>query len=96
MNKTITVTPPPSVLQLKEKRVYDVKEIVRNITEGARSELEKLRAIWVWLCHSIGGWATPANACFFFLNPPPQNKLVFVLFFLKSMTFKATWARPRG
>lgn len=42
------------VLQLKEKRVYDVKVIVQNITKGARNELEKLRAIWVWLCHNIG------------------------------------------
>lgn len=42
------------VLQLKEKCVYDVKAIVQNITKGARNELEKLRAIWVWLCHNIG------------------------------------------
>lgn len=42
------------VLQLKEKRVYDVKSIVHNITKGAKNELEKLRAIWVWLCHNIG------------------------------------------
>lgn len=39
--------------ELKEKCVYDVKTIVQNITHGARSELEKLRAIWVWLCHNI-------------------------------------------
>lgn len=88
MNKMITVA---SVLQLKEKRVYDVKAIVRNITKGARSELEKLRAIWVWLCHSIGGCpggATPATVVL------RLKRNVFV--FLKSMTFKATWARPRG
>lgn len=42
------------VLQLKEKCVYNVKVIVQNITKGARNELEKLRAIWVWLCHNIG------------------------------------------
>lgn len=47
------------MLQLKEKCVYDVKVIVQNITKGARSELEKLRAIWVWLCHNIG--ARPLN-----------------------------------
>lgn len=39
--------------QLKEKRVYDVKEIVRNIVDGAQNELERLRAVWVWLCHNI-------------------------------------------
>lgn len=42
------------MLQLKEKCVYDVKAIVQKITKGARNELEKLRAIWVWLCHNIG------------------------------------------
>lgn len=46
------------VLQLKENRVYDVKVIVQNITKGARNELERLRAIWVWLCHNIGGYFT--------------------------------------
>ncbi|TNM96079.1 hypothetical protein fugu_017162 [Takifugu bimaculatus] len=39
--------------ELKEKCVYDVKAIVQKITKGARNELEKLRAIWVWLCHNI-------------------------------------------
>ncbi|XP_035529723.1 kyphoscoliosis peptidase [Morone saxatilis] len=39
--------------ELKEKCVYDVKMIVQSITQGARNELEKLRAIWVWLCHNI-------------------------------------------
>lgn len=34
--------------------MYDVKTIVQSITQGARNELEKLRAIWVWLCHNIG------------------------------------------
>lgn len=42
------------VLQLREKCVYDVKVIAHSITHGARNELEKLRAIWVWLCHNIG------------------------------------------
>ncbi|XP_068194109.1 kyphoscoliosis peptidase [Antennarius striatus] len=39
--------------ELKEKCVYDVKVIVQRITQGARNELERLRAIWVWLCHNI-------------------------------------------
>lgn len=49
------------VLQLKEKCVHDVKTIVQSITRGARNELERLRAIWVWLCHNIGGFTeTPS------------------------------------
>ncbi|XP_042356405.1 uncharacterized protein ky [Plectropomus leopardus] len=40
-------------VELKEKCVYDVKTIVQSITQGARNELERLRAIWVWLCHNI-------------------------------------------
>ncbi|XP_074516948.1 kyphoscoliosis peptidase [Sebastes fasciatus] len=39
--------------ELKEKCVYDVKTIAQGITQGARNELERLRAIWVWLCHNI-------------------------------------------
>lgn len=53
------------MLQLKEKRVHDVKLIVQSITQGVRSELERLRAIWVWLCHNIG-WSfddTSRDAC---------------------------------
>lgn len=42
------------VLQLKDKCVYDVKTIVQNITQGSRTDLERLRAIWVWLCNNIG------------------------------------------
>ncbi|KAJ0062946.1 hypothetical protein NL108_009427, partial [Boleophthalmus pectinirostris] len=38
---------------MKEKCVYDVKTIALSITQGARTELERLRAIWVWLCHNI-------------------------------------------
>ncbi|XP_068608077.1 kyphoscoliosis peptidase [Brachionichthys hirsutus] len=39
--------------ELNEKCVYDVKVIAQRITQGARNELERLRAIWVWLCHNI-------------------------------------------
>lgn len=56
------------VLQLKEKCVYDVKLIVQSITKGARNELERLRAIWVWLCHNIGGYFT-LNCTYLHINP---------------------------
>lgn len=39
--------------ELKEKCVCDVKTIAQSITATARTELERLRAIWVWLCHNI-------------------------------------------
>uniref|UniRef100_A0A3Q2QEY6 Kyphoscoliosis peptidase n=1 Tax=Fundulus heteroclitus TaxID=8078 RepID=A0A3Q2QEY6_FUNHE len=39
--------------ELKQKCVCDVKTIVKSITQGARNELEQLRAIWVWLCNNI-------------------------------------------
>ncbi|XP_028826190.1 kyphoscoliosis peptidase [Denticeps clupeoides] len=39
--------------ELREKCVYSVQIIVRSITRIAKTELEKLRAIWVWLCHNI-------------------------------------------
>lgn len=70
------------VLQLKEKCVYDVKVIVQNITKGARNELEKLRAIWVWLCHNIGAWSlniqiTPQGMP---VCDDARNVLLFVFF----------------
>ncbi|XP_068424142.1 uncharacterized protein [Clinocottus analis] len=39
--------------ELKVKCVYDVKTIVQSITHGARNELERFRAIWIWLCQNI-------------------------------------------
>nr|XP_057933736.1 kyphoscoliosis peptidase isoform X2 [Doryrhamphus excisus] len=39
--------------ELKEKRVHDVGTIVQTITKVSRTDLEKVRAIWVWLCHNI-------------------------------------------
>ncbi|XP_051942439.1 kyphoscoliosis peptidase [Hippocampus zosterae] len=39
--------------ELRDKRVHDVAAIVQNIASVAKSELEKIRAIWVWLCHNI-------------------------------------------
>lgn len=42
---------------MKEKGVCDVQIIVRNIVAGARNELERLRAVWVWLCNNIGEYS---------------------------------------
>ncbi|XP_076831514.1 kyphoscoliosis peptidase [Brachyhypopomus gauderio] len=39
--------------ELKEQGIFSAHSIARAITQTARNELEKLRAIWVWLCHSI-------------------------------------------
>nr|XP_020632994.1 kyphoscoliosis peptidase-like [Pogona vitticeps] len=40
--------------QLNPKRgPLSTEALVPLITEGARSQLERVRAIWVWLCHNI-------------------------------------------
>ncbi|KAM4625252.1 kyphoscoliosis peptidase [Polymixia lowei] len=39
--------------ELRERHVFEVKTIAQSITQGARNELERIRAIWVWLCHNI-------------------------------------------
>ncbi|XP_057716449.1 kyphoscoliosis peptidase [Corythoichthys intestinalis] len=39
--------------ELKEKGVSDVADIVRGIACVAASPLEKIRAVWLWLCHNI-------------------------------------------
>ncbi len=41
-------------LQLRIRKIFSVQAITQTITEGASSELDKLRAIWIWLCHYIG------------------------------------------
>ncbi|XP_071982449.1 kyphoscoliosis peptidase-like isoform X2 [Engystomops pustulosus] len=33
--------------------IVSVPEIVQTITARSRSDIEKLRAIWIWLCHNI-------------------------------------------
>ncbi|XP_061750948.1 kyphoscoliosis peptidase [Nerophis ophidion] len=39
--------------EMKEKRVHDVRAIVQSITKVSKTEVDKVRAIWVWLCHNI-------------------------------------------
>ncbi|XP_076156567.1 kyphoscoliosis peptidase [Alosa pseudoharengus] len=39
--------------ELREQCIFSAPPIAQCVTRGARSELEKLRAIWVWLCHNI-------------------------------------------
>ncbi|XP_067099704.1 kyphoscoliosis peptidase [Osmerus mordax] len=40
-------------MELKEQCVCSVATIARSITQGGWGELERLRAIWVWLCNNI-------------------------------------------
>lgn len=39
--------------ELREKEEFDAQKIAHAVTEVARNEVEKLRAIWIWLCHNI-------------------------------------------
>ncbi|KAL2098752.1 hypothetical protein ACEWY4_005232 [Coilia grayii] len=39
--------------ELREQCVFSASAIAQRVTQGAQTELEKLRAIWVWLCHNI-------------------------------------------
>ncbi|XP_036431532.1 kyphoscoliosis peptidase [Colossoma macropomum] len=39
--------------ELKSKKIFSVQTIAQAITEGASTDLERLRAIWIWLCHNI-------------------------------------------
>nr|XP_023651404.1 kyphoscoliosis peptidase-like [Paramormyrops kingsleyae] len=39
--------------ELRKQKVFSVQAITKAITREAKSDLEKLRAIWVWLCHNI-------------------------------------------
>ncbi|KAM4709061.1 kyphoscoliosis peptidase-like [Discoglossus pictus] len=32
---------------------YSIQEIVQKITEKSHNDIEKIRAIWIWLCHNI-------------------------------------------
>ncbi|XP_016378263.1 kyphoscoliosis peptidase-like [Sinocyclocheilus rhinocerous] len=35
------------------RKIFSVRAITQTITEGACSDLDKLRAIWIWLCNYI-------------------------------------------
>ncbi|XP_043089119.1 kyphoscoliosis peptidase-like [Puntigrus tetrazona] len=39
--------------ELRIRKIFSVRAITQTITEGASSDLDKLRAIWIWLCHYI-------------------------------------------
>ncbi|XP_051514906.1 kyphoscoliosis peptidase-like [Myxocyprinus asiaticus] len=39
--------------ELGSKEIFSVTAITQAITDGVSSDLEKLRAIWIWLCHNI-------------------------------------------
>ncbi|XP_041934284.1 kyphoscoliosis peptidase-like isoform X1 [Alosa sapidissima] len=39
--------------ELRRKRIFSVEAITQAITVGAVTDLQKLRAIWIWLCHNI-------------------------------------------
>ncbi|KAI4872223.1 hypothetical protein NFI96_012396, partial [Prochilodus magdalenae] len=39
--------------ELKSRKVFSVQTIVQTITKVASTDLERLRAIWIWLCHNI-------------------------------------------
>ncbi|KAI4872224.1 hypothetical protein NFI96_012397 [Prochilodus magdalenae] len=39
--------------ELKSRKVFSVQTIAQTITEVASTDLERLRAIWIWLCHNI-------------------------------------------
>ncbi|RXN35177.1 kyphoscoliosis peptidase-like protein [Labeo rohita] len=39
--------------ELRSRKIFSVQAITKTITGGAISDLDKLRAIWIWLCHYI-------------------------------------------
>uniref|UniRef100_A0A8C1RX92 Kyphoscoliosis peptidase-like n=1 Tax=Cyprinus carpio TaxID=7962 RepID=A0A8C1RX92_CYPCA len=39
--------------ELREQEVFDAQKIARAVTERGRNDVEKLRAIWIWLCQNI-------------------------------------------
>ncbi|XP_063046004.1 kyphoscoliosis peptidase-like [Engraulis encrasicolus] len=39
--------------EMRSNKIYSLETITKTITEGAQSDLLKLRAIWIWLCHNI-------------------------------------------
>lgn len=46
------------VVQLKSKKIFSVQTIARTITKGTSTDLERLRAIWIWLCNNIGQFSS--------------------------------------
>ncbi|XP_061412607.1 kyphoscoliosis peptidase [Lethenteron reissneri] len=41
------------VIKMDFPRSYSTTKIVEMITQDTQTELEKLRAIWIWVCHNI-------------------------------------------
>uniref|UniRef100_A0A3B1JMY2 Transglutaminase-like domain-containing protein n=1 Tax=Astyanax mexicanus TaxID=7994 RepID=A0A3B1JMY2_ASTMX len=39
--------------ELKRKKIYSVETIAQTIINGTTNDLERLRAVWIWLCDNI-------------------------------------------
>ncbi|XP_028816720.1 kyphoscoliosis peptidase-like [Denticeps clupeoides] len=39
--------------ELRSQKIFSVEAVTRVITQGAANDLQKLRCIWVWICHNI-------------------------------------------
>lgn len=48
--------PPHTQVNVKNS----VEELVKALLKQARTDLEKVRAIWMWICHHIGRLRSPA------------------------------------
>lgn len=48
-----------------------VEELVKALLKQARTDLEKVRAIWMWICHHIGRLSSPAEDKAVTVTPVP-------------------------
>lgn len=57
LHPDLAILPPHTQVNVKNS----VEELVKALLKQARTDLEKVRAIWMWICHHIGRLRSPAE-----------------------------------
>lgn len=68
--------PPHKQVNVKNS----VEELVKALLKQARTDLEKVRAIWMWICHHIGRLRSSGEEIRLLLSAPLLLTLQFTTY----------------
>lgn len=77
----LAMLPPHTQVNVKNS----VEELVKALLKQARTDLEKVRAIWMWICHHIGRLRSPTEDKAVTVTPVPFPWLFTLYLWVISM-----------